>query len=237
MSMDRTSKRLLLLAAVLAIAAGIGSYYFLNSLESKAVIEHTEQVVVAVVDIPARTQVRGQMVAAVRVPRGSRHHGATDSLGNVIGRVTTVPLIAGEQVLLARLHGSGQDTGLAFELEEGYRAVSVHINERIAVAYLLRPGDAVDVVVSYEPTAEQGETQSVIMLQNIQVVAVGRETRHGAKAPEEAKTLTLAVNPEQAERLIWAEDYGSIRLLLRSVTDNRHATTSGATHRTVAGSR
>ncbi|MBT9153615.1 MAG: hypothetical protein DDT39_00272 [Firmicutes bacterium] len=235
--MDRTSKRLLLLAVVLALAAGLGMYYFLAGLERKAVIEHTEEVVVALVNMPARTAVRGQMVAVVRVPQGSRHHGATDSLGNVVGRVTTAPLIAGEQVLLARLHGSGQDTGLAFDLAAGYRALSVHINERIAVAYLLRPGDAVDVVVSYEPTTGQREPQSIIMLQNIQVVAVGPETRHGAPAPADAKTITLAVNPEQAERLVWAEDYGSIRLLLRAVTDNRHSTTGGATERTVVGPR
>lgn len=235
--MDRTSKRLLILALVLALAAGLGIYYFLAGLERKAVVEHTEEVVVALVNIPARTAVRGNMVAVVRVPRGGRHLSATDSLGNVVGRVTTAPVISGEQVLLARLHGSGEDAGLAFELADGFRALSVNINERIAVAYLLRPGDAVDAVVSFEPATAQPEPQSVIMLQNIQVVAVGHETRHGAPAPADAKTLTLAVTPEQAERLVWAEDHGSIRLLLRSVTDKRHSNTGGATARTVAGQR
>jgi pilus assembly protein CpaB len=235
--MDSTSKKLLLLALVLALAAGLGVYYFFAGLERKALVEHTEEVVVATVNIPARTTVRGPMVTVVRVPRGSRHLSATDSLGNVIGRVTTAPIIAGEQVLLARLHGSGQDSGLAFELAAGYRALSVHINERIAVAYLVRPGDSVDVTVSYEPATPQGEHQSVIMLQNILVVAIGSETRHGAPAPTDAKTITLAVTPEQAERLVWAEDHGSIRLLLRPVTDNRHITTSGANARTVAGPR
>ncbi len=235
--MDRTSKRLLLLAAVLALAVGVGVYYFLAGLEQKAVVAHTEEVVVAMVDIPQRVVVRGNMVKVIRVPQGVRHHSATYNLTAVIGRVTTSPVLAGEQVLLTRLHGSGQDTGLAFDLAAGYRAVSVHINERIAVAYLLRPGDSVDVVVSYESTTGQGEPQSIIMLQNIQVLAVGQEVRHGAPAPAEAKTLTLAVSPEQAERLVWAEDYGSIRLLLRPVTDSRHVNTAGATPRTVAGPR
>jgi len=212
-------------------------YNFFAGLENKAIVEHTEEVVVATVNIPARTTVREPMVAVIRVPKGSRHLSATDSLGNVIGRVTTAPLIAGEQVLLARLHGSGQDTGLAFDLAEGYRALSVHINERIAVAYLVRPGDSVDVTVSYEPPALSGDLQSVIMLQDVTVVAIGSETRHGAPAPVDAKTITLALTPQQAERLVWAEDHGSIRLLLRPVTDDRHVTTTGADARTVAGPR
>lgn len=232
--MDRTSKRLFLMAVVLAVVAGLGVYYFLANLERMALLEHTEEVVVAVADVPARTAIRAGMLSVVRVPRGMRHQGATDTIGNLVGRITTAPLIAGEQVLLARLHADGERTSLSFMLEEGYRALSVHINERIAVGYLVRPGDFVDVAVSHESASAAGESRSVILLQNILVLAVGAETMPFAAAPPEAKTITLALRPEAAERLIWAEDHGSIRLMLRAVADKHHVATSGANVHTLA---
>jgi len=235
--MDRTGKKLLLMALVLAMMAGLGVYYFFASLERQAVLERTDEVVIATVNVPARTPIRANMVTVASIPTGTRHEGATHNLADVVGRVTTSPLIAGEQVLLARLHGSGADTGLAFDLEPGYRALSVQINERIAVAYLVRPGDFVDVAVSYEPTTGVIESRSIIMLQNIQVLALGSTVTHGASAPPDAKTITLAVSPEQAERLVWAEDFGSLRLLLRPVADQRYVTTDGATANTVANPR
>jgi len=232
--MDRTSKRLLVVAVVLAVIAGLGVYYFLANLERMALLEHTEEVVVAVADVPARTAIRAAMLSVVRVPRGMRHQDATDTIGNLVGRITTAPLIAGEQVLLARLHADGERTSLSFMLENGYRALSVHINERIAVAYLLRPGDFVDVSVSYEVAGGAGESRSIILLQDILVLAIGSETMPFAAAPPEAKTVTLALLPDAAERLIWAEDHGSIRLLLRAVADRHQVTTGGVNVHTLA---
>jgi len=232
--MDKTSKRLFLMAVVLAIVAGLGVYYFLANLERMALLEHTEEVVVAVADVPARTAIRADTLSVVRVPRGMRHQGATDAIGNLVGRITTAPLIAGEQVLLARLHTDGERTSLSFMLENGYRALSVHINERIAVAYHIRPGDFVDVAVSHESASAAGEPRSIILLQNILVLAMGGEKIPFAAAPPEAKTITLALRPQDAERLIWAEDHGSIRLLLRAVADKQLVTTSGANVHTVA---
>jgi len=235
--MDRTGKRLLLVALLLAVIGGLGVYYFLANLERLALTEYTEEVVVAVADVPARTALREGMLAVVRVPRGMRHLGATDKVGDVVGRLTTAPLIAGEQVLLARLHEAGTKTNLAFLLEEGYRALSVHINERIAVAYHLRPGDYVDVVVSYEETTAAGASRSKVLLQNILVLAVGSETNPFAAAPPEATTLTLALRPDAAERLVWAEDHGSIRFLLRAVADRHQVTTNGVNAVTLTSPR
>jgi len=235
--MDKTSKRLLLMAVVLAVVAGLGVYYFLANLERMSLLEHTEEVVVAVADVPARTAIRAGMLSVVRVPRGMRHQGATDTIGNLVGRITTAPLIAGEQVLLARLHADGERTSLSFMLENGYRALSVHINERIAVAYHIRPGDFVDVAVSHETASAAGAPRSIILLQNILVLAIGDETMPFAAAPPEAKTITLALRPEAAEQLIWAEDHGRIRLMLRAVADKHYVTTSGVNVNTIVTGR
>lgn len=234
--MERTNRRLLLVALLFALLAGLGAFKFLTSIQSMATVKYTEAVVVAVRDIPARTAIRNDMVAIERVPKGMRHTRGATSLDQVIGKVITQPIVAGEQVLTDRLFASVQQSGLAFQLENGQRAVSININQQIAVAYLARPGDRIDVMLSYEsPSSKQPTT--VTILQNILVLAIGSELRQGTQAPSDSATMTLAVTPDQAERIIWAEDYGKIRLVLRPSTDQQLISTPGQTIQSVVGGR
>lgn len=231
--MDRTSKRLILLALLFALLVGLGVYRFLANLENMSVVQYTEEVVIAIEDIPARTTIAYDMVKVERVPVGTRHEKASAQAAQIIGQLTTQPIVAGEQILSTRLYTSAQQAGLSYQLASGYRALSVGINQRISVAYQVRPGDFVDIIVSYEPTPQT--TESVIMLQNIQVLAMGQEMKAGVAALTTAETITLAVRPEQAERLVWAEDYGRIRLMLRPVLDSQVVSTPGATTQSVDG--
>ncbi len=69
---------------------------------------------------------------------------------------------------------------------------------------------------------------AVTLLQNIQVLAVaqnddaslqpGSEKKSNGK-PDQAKSVTLAVTPEQAEKLTLAENIGELRLSLRPFGD------------------
>jgi pilus assembly protein CpaB len=234
--MERTNRRLLLLALLFALLLGLGIYRFLDNLQSATVVKNTDQVIIATRDIPARTVISAEMVSLQRVPIGTRHPQAAASLEQVLGKVTTEPLVAAEQVLSGRLFASAEASGLAFQLPSGKRAVSIGINSRIAVAYLVRPGDAVDVLISYE-TATTREPHTAVMLQNIIVLAVGGEMKQGSRAPEDSETITLAVTPAQAEQLTWAEDYGRIRLALRPATDQQLVATPGQKAITVAGGK
>ena len=238
--MQRTNKILFILALLFAVLVGAGVYQFFGNLEAMATTEYTEEVVVAQKAIPARTTVTADMVAVQLVPKGSRHSGSASSTAQIIGQMTTEPIIAGEQVLMARLFSSAQQSGMAYQLKEGYRAVSVGINQKIAVGYFLRPGDYVDIYASYDiPLADttQREQSTVLVLQGIEVLAIGQEQRTGAVAAITAETLTVAVSPHQAEKLIWAEDYGKIRLVLRPVTDNTKVNTAGVNARNLVPDR
>ncbi|MGI6358030.1 MAG: Flp pilus assembly protein CpaB [Bacillota bacterium] len=236
--MERTNRRLILIALVFACMAGLGIYLFMDNLQTVTTIEHTDAVVVALTNIPARAVVNGNMVEVQRVPKGTVHIQAVTTLDQVVGKTTTGAIVAGEQVLQSRLFANAESAGLSFQLPEGKRAVSVGINSRIAVSYLLRPGDAVDVLISYEQTeGNQRESHTAVMLQNIKVLAVGSELRVGARAPGDAETITLAVSPAEAEKLAWAEDYGRIRLALRPATDEKLISTPGQSATTVAGGR
>ena len=235
--MDRTSKRLVLLAILLSLIVGLGVYRFMDNLEAMSITEYTEEVVVATKDIAARSVVASDMVRLERVPKGTKHAKAVSQTSQVLGQVTTQPIVAGEQILTTRLFSSVQHSGLSYQLATGSRAVSIGINQKVSVAYQVRPGDFVDVIVSYELPTQNRESVSTIMLQGIQVLAIGSEMKAGAAAPTSAETITLSVKPEEAERLVWAEDYGKIRLVLRPVSDSQIIQTPGASADSVTGKR
>ncbi len=232
--MERTNRRLMLIALLFAFLAGLGALKFLMSIQSMTTVKYTDAVVIAVKDIPSRTVIRADMVALERVAKGTRHARSAASLDLVVGKVTTEPIVAGEQVLTNRLFASVQQSGLAYQLENGQRAVSININQQIAVAYLVRPGDLVDVVLSYESSSRP---TTYTILQKIPVLAIGAELRQGTQASADAATMTVAVTPEQAEKIIWAEDYGKIRLVLRPSTDQQLISTSGQNQQSVTGGR
>jgi pilus assembly protein CpaB len=92
------------------------------------------------------------------------------------------------------------------------------------------PGDYVDVIGIFELGSRREDviTQARFMLQNVLVAAVDRNTGSVAQASDEspagtgttaqmaAQTVTLALTPEDAQRLILAQELGRLFVLLRS---------------------
>ncbi|OGX27814.1 MAG: Flp pilus assembly protein CpaB [Omnitrophica WOR_2 bacterium RIFCSPHIGHO2_01_FULL_52_10] len=111
----------------------------------------------------------------------------------------------------------------------GKRAVTIQVDTLSAVGGLISPGDFVDVIASLrvpeEINAEKAKTKEVItvLFQNLQVLAVGvlfkpaggtelYENRQKSKSVN----VTLAVSPEEAALLTFAETNGKLQLSLRS---------------------
>jgi pilus assembly protein CpaB len=134
---------------------------------------------------------------------------------------------------------------LAIRVPLGMRAISIDTTAEIAVAGLLRPGDRVDVQVVY-PGADaiagargMGRSQAQTLLQMVSVLAVGDtvlgaspangrngaderadgESRSSAPAPAVARTVTLALFPEQVSILSLAKSTGALHLSLRNPGD------------------
>jgi pilus assembly protein CpaB len=77
---------------------------------------------------------------------------------------------------------------------------------------------------------EEAPYISKIVLQNIAVLAVGKQLDGSAKDAKEAKQVTVAtlmVTSEEAERLALAADRGHVLLALRGLGDADHAETRG----------
>lgn len=148
-----------------------------------------------------------------RVPQGAIE--AVDKIANMYARTRLYP---GAPVLTSMLVGSSEGTR-ALTVPLGYRVVAVKMNAESSVSSLVQPGDRVDVVVVIR---NNERTMSKTILRAVRVFAVNSETERSTeqpKAPSEARTASLLVTPDQAEKVLMGADLGQLRLALRSPED------------------
>jgi pilus assembly protein CpaB len=146
-------------------------------------------VVVAVIDIPAGERITEDMVKFKDISSDAVLADVFSDTGDVVGQVTRVPLVAGEQVIPTKVTATGaaiadgENPPLAYVVPEGKRAVAVQVSSVIGASGLIRPGDYVDVILSVKiggsGTAEGSDSVSLesdqiarTVLQNAQVLSV-----------------------------------------------------------------
>src|SRR5919206_4592200 len=103
-------------------------------------------VVVATQPIPARTILTPDMLRVQPMPVDAVHPQAAHSVDQVIGKVVRTELTADEPVLSSKLFLQRAESGLAFMVPDGMRAISVGFTELIGTGGMITPGDHVDVI-------------------------------------------------------------------------------------------
>jgi len=236
--MQNRLKIALVVAVFFGLIAAYGIYNFLR--QQKDVAESlrtaTQNVVVASQDIPAGTTINDEMIKKGMIktipwPKTSVPGGSFASPEQVIGKTNRVKVIANEPILESRLAGEG--AGLTARLEQGKRAVAVRVDEIIGVSGFIVPDDRVDVIVTTVPPGSnsQDNKMSKIVLQNKRVLSVAQNVEQREGKPQVARSITLEVSPEEAEKLSLASQDGQIVLALRATGDDREASTIGSNKR------
>ena len=122
--------------------------------------------------------------------------------------------------------------GLTVRLEAGKRALALRVDEIVGVSGFIVPDDRVDIILTTTPLgAAQDAKISKIVLQNKRVLSVAQSTEQKDGKPQLARSITLEVTPEEAEKLSLASQEGQIVLALRGLGDDAHLTTIGSNKR------
>jgi pilus assembly protein CpaB len=101
------------------------------------------------------------------------------------------------------------------------RAVSVGVDDVVAVAGFVTPGTIVDVLVTGTVPGEgQGGAVTRTILEHARVLAVGQQLTTESGKPQSAPVVTLLVSPEDGEKLTLAASAGRIHLALRNAVDS-----------------
>jgi pilus assembly protein CpaB len=218
---------------VLAITAGgglaLGTYNFMQRAPVQAAALPTKPVVVAAVDLNLGAELRREDLRVVDWPANALPGGTIANPDEVVGRGLIQPVVQNEPIWSGALASKEEGAGLPPVIPKGLRAVSVRVNEVIGVAGYVLPGTRVDVVATVNPSNQQTDITSKVILTNVQVLAAGtkidRETDKNKPVP--VTVVTLLVNPDEAERLTLASGEGKIQLALRNPLDTTTPETRG----------
>lgn len=183
----------------------------------------TRQVVVAAEPLALGARLQDQNLRTIAWPADNPlPPGVFTRKQDCLGRALVSSVVENELLLEAKLAPKEGGAGLSVAIPEGMRAVSVQVNEVIAVAGFVLPGSMVDVLVTGSPGS--GENITSTILENIRVLAAGQQIEQDKEGkPRTVPVITLLVTPEDANKLTMAANQGRIQLALRNTIDTKKA--------------
>lgn len=224
-----------LLAFTFAVIGTLLLVAYVQSAKNRAgASEKTVDVLVVDKPIPKGTDTAAvnTFLLIKRLPAGAVAPGALTSLDAVAGKRTSVDLLPGEQLLQSRFITQAQTVEAA--VGAGNVEVTVSLSPERAAGGRVRVGDRVDVITSFKgisdkPDAPQAPEATKILLANVKVTAVQMSnapapaaagtpeqpraaTTGPTQAPSGTILVTLAVTPADAERVVFATEFGTMYL-------------------------
>jgi len=229
------NKRLIIALAGAVLCGVLGVMLITRYLSNvQAYTRDLGNVVVAKVAIPLGEKITAEQLMLAPIPNGSAPEGAFRKINEVAGRVAITPIGVRETVTGLKLAPEGVEGGLSAVIPEGYRAMTVKVDDIVGVSGFVMPGSFVDVVAVIVPQTPQGAQSSgpisKIVLQQIKVLASGPklDSPENQREPTNAKAVTLQVTPDQAEKLVLAANEGKLQLVMRNYSDQQDSQTRGA---------
>ena len=196
------------------------------------------QVLVAKKNIPKDFKLDETMVQFETVPKKYVQPKALHKIDEILGQISGSTIFEGEQIIATKLL-SIEDAGLAFKIPKNFRAFSIAVDEITGVGGHVRPGNYVDVLGIFDFGDERKSDQrAVTLLQNVYILAAGEDLGQAipltATAAQEKKlakgmmpdfggkhkaykAVTLMLTPDETQKVMLAQEVGSLSLSLRSL--------------------
>lgn len=225
---------------VLAIVAAFLYFAVLSSRErSLTGAYEMGSVLVARVDIPERSIIKEEMVDKIDIPRKYMEQDVVEvktpsDIKMIANLVTRIRIPKGNQMTQSALISLSPESGLSVKIPPGYRGAVMPIDSEMKA--LIKPGDRVDVLVTFEAMMADNRKEKVTatILQNVLVIAVGNNLGQGMSAKQfkaagekeeksaafsEKAMISLALNPNEAQYLSLAMKQGDPTVVLRGLGD------------------
>jgi pilus assembly protein CpaB len=213
---------MVIVAVALALMATLGVMIYIQGVRAQIKEESTPvEVVVSRQAIakgtPVETMKLQNMLEVKKIPKRYTTENTYSSLPQLDDQVAIVDISQGEQLTNSMLKKTSQ-AGLAHQIPEGLVAVSVPVDEVIGVSGQVEQGDHLNVIATFSP-GPGGADASRTLLQNIEVLYISSDTtgtrssaRIGKTSAQgsQKKTMVLAISPNDAEKLVFAEEKGTV---------------------------
>ena len=250
-------RQALIIAVACGVLAAALSYMYLRRASTPKQPEND-------VAINLAANVDPGMVTVKQVNQDQAPQGSFKNEAECQGWVAISVISAGDPITQTNVRQQADINALSYKVPQDMRAVTVFVDEVQGVSGLIKPGDRVDVLATFDLKDETAITRTV--LQDTLVLALsttmvaeeaaaapaapaaegdkGKAPAGGAPPPpaqgDNAKkypTVTLAVTPGDAQKLVLADSKGKIRLSLRRAGDSTYATVPAANNWELIGQR
>lgn len=205
----------------------------------------TTEVFVANKQLKYGERLTKEAVRKVRWPTESIPEGAFTSLDTLFPpanpgdlRVVLRTVEKDEALLVAKLTNPGQDAGITSQLQRGMRAFAISVDVSSGVSGFLRPGDHVDVywTGSVRGSGERSNQDITRLIEpSIELIAVDQSSSSEVNGATIARTVTVAVHPEQVAALAQAQTTGRLSLSLVGAGDDTVASVVEVNQRKLLG--
>jgi pilus assembly protein CpaB len=211
------------------LATGLVFLYVNNVKDDAENGPNAVTVIVSKEDIPAGTQL-DELIAegafdSATVTEEAVVRDAVTSLSQLEGQTTSSAILAGEQISLARLQGTGvQAAGGALGIKKGYVAVTLPLDSPRIVGGTLQRGDHVMIFGTFDsggqPTGTTGGAGSSaaavtatvvpdVELLKVNTVSDGGVTGESASL---SSSVTVALLPKDAQDVVFSQEKGTLWL-------------------------
>ena len=215
------------LALVLATLATVGVFLYANGVKEEAASGgEMAAVVVSKVDIPANADlnefIKEDQFKTIQVPKVAVVEGAVTSTDQLRDKRTSLAILAGEQIPVARIQGEGTVPGGALGIPDGHQAITVAVEAPRAVAGSIGIGDNLAIYATYSgfktPNGREIPTFTSVLVPLAEVLAVyqpnyGDSGTLGAGASARGSgtiTMTLALTPLDTARMVFTMETASV---------------------------
>lgn len=233
-------------AVLCAAVAGVMAFSVLSRVSSSEeggfASGSTQAVVVAAVDIPFRRSISEAELVLKELPTDAIPEGAATAVDQVLGKMSSVDVFAGEPLLVQQLVTPDIVTQqVALSIPDGKIVMAVPTQSKLISNRLMRPGDKMDLMSTFELEVirEQGSgpmPASVGLLQNLEIhaiilpvsnvddsrAAITAESEGGVfrTADEQGQSVLLALEPQDALAIRHILDVGGhLDVALRAPND------------------
>ncbi|MGQ9761665.1 MAG: Flp pilus assembly protein CpaB, partial [Thermogutta sp.] len=207
-----------------AILVGLAAAYAVRHLsqpareEAKAAPSRTKTIVVAKYNLPQYVRITEDYIDEVQVPADKVPEGALTLKSRALYRLAKGTILAGQPIRDQDLYAVGEVPLLSERLPPGYRAVTLAVDAKAAVNGMIQPESLVDITLTVKnERPEIGGLATMTLLRRVRVLATSRSRFPASEDhPGDLRNITVAVTPEQANKLILAEKYGTLSVVLCS---------------------
>jgi pilus assembly protein CpaB len=241
--MKRGTTILALTIVLAATATGLIYLYLKGAGDVTDPNATTVAIIVAKDDIPANTALNPLIEAghftSATIARDDLLQGAITDVAQLRGQTTAYPILAGEQIVAARLKGELQASGGTLGITPGHIAVTVQVSSQQGIAGMLTTGDEITVYATFQdaqvikgtvgqllspttPTADQQDVGSftVTLIPTVRVLSTLTPTTATGDSAGGDVVLTLDLTKPDAQNLVFAQENGHLWFGLLPPGDN-----------------